>query len=414
MSFIGPLLIAWLLLLSLIQIVILWKYLQTLRCATQPPDGLNDYPPAVAILCLRGADPFLSECVRRLLDSSYPQLTIRIVVDSADDPSLSVVRTILETRNDSRVELMILKNRLPHCSGKVSGLLQATESLPQDCQIVAWIDGDSLLHRTALQELADGLRDPAIGAVSGNRWYLPPEASLSGLTRMLWNGFAVPAMNIVGVLWGGCMAARADDFRNPELRELLAASFIEDSTVASFVRASGRRTRLIASAILLNRESISLKHYYQFATRQLFTVRIDNSRWLWILLHMFPLNLSLLLALIPMCMPWLPYWGGITAAYFVLLSTMVAAIPVGHRNVKRILNARGENVPAISTAQWALLPVALMMPNQLNLASTINTFFIRKLTWRGITYQFGRNPKCTIVNVKPMTQPEPSMMNSVV
>jgi hypothetical protein len=55
-----------------------------------------------------------------------------------------------------------------------------------------------------------------------------------------------------------------------------------------------------------------------------------------------------------------------------------------------------------------------MMPNQLNLASTINTFFIRKLTWRGITYQFGRNPKCTIVNVKPMTQPEPSMMNSVV
>jgi hypothetical protein len=113
-------------------------------------------------------------------------------------------------------------------------------------------------------------------------------------------------------------------------------------------------------------------------------------------------------------MPWLPYWGGITAAYFVLLSTMVAAIPVGHRNVKRILNARGENVPAISTAQWALLPVALMMPNQLNLASTINTFFIRKLTWRGITYQFGRNPKCTIVNVKPMTQPEPSMMNSVV
>ena len=88
---------------------------------------------------------------------------------------------------------------------------------------------------------------------------------------------------------------------------------------------------------------------------------------------MFPLNLSLLLALIPMCMPWLPYWGGITAAYFVLLSTMVAAIPVGHQNVKRILNARGENVPAISTAQWALLPVALMMPNQLNLASTIHT-----------------------------------------
>ena len=414
MSFIGPLIIAWLLLLSVIQIVILWKYLQTLRRATHPPVGDYDYPPAVAVLCLRGADPFLSDCIRRLLDSSYPKLTIRIVVDSAEDPSLPVVRSILDSRNDSRAELMILKNRLQHCSGKVSGLLEATESLPAGCEIVAWIDGDSLLHRTALQELAEGLRDPAIGAVSGNRWYLPPEASLSGLTRMLWNGFAVPAMNIVGVLWGGCMAARAADFRNPELRELLASSFIEDSTVASFVRASGRRTRLIGSAILLNRESISLKHYYQFATRQLFTVRIDNSRWPWILMHMIPLNLSLLLALVPMSMPWLPYWGGITASYFILLSTMVVAIPVGHQNVKRILAARGENVPAISKAQWVLLPVALMMPNQLNLASTINTFFIRRLTWRGITYQFGNNPKCTIVNVKPMSQPEPSMVNSVV
>lgn len=414
MSFIGPLIITWLLFLSLIQVVILWKYTDTLRRAAHPPDGDSEYPPAVAILCLRGADPFLSDCVCRLLDSNYPKLTIRIVVDSAEDPSLPVVRSILEARDDFPAELMILKNRLPHCSGKVSGLLQATEFLPEDCEIVAWIDGDSLLHRTALQELADGLRDPAIGAVSGNRWYLPPEASLSGLTRMLWNGFAFPAMNNVGVLWGGCMAARADDFRKPELRELLASSFIEDSTVASFVRASGRQTRLIASAILLNRESISLKHFYQFATRQLFTVRIDNSRWLWLLMHMFPLNLSLLLTLIPMSMPWLPYWGGITAAYFVLLSTVVAAIPVGHQNVKRIVGARGEHVPAISTAQWALLPVAFMMPNQLNLASTINIFFIRQLTWRGITYQFGRNPKCTIVEVKPMSQPEPSIMNSVV
>ena len=414
MSFIGPLIIAWLLLLSLIQIVILWKYLQTFRGATVPPAADSDFPPALVVLCLRGADPFLSDCVRRLLDSSYPKLTIRIVVDSPEDPSLPVVRSILESRRDSCAELMILKNRLPHCSGKVSGLLQATESLPAECQIVAWIDGDSLLHRTALQELADGLRDPAVGAVSGNRWYLPPEASLSGLTRMLWNGFAVPTMNVVGVLWGGCMAARADDFRNPQLRRRLALSFIEDSTVASYVRESGRRTKLVASAMLLNRESISLKHYYQFATRQLFTVRIDNSRWPWILFHMLPLNLSLLLTLVPMSMPWLPYWGGVTAAYFVLLLAMVAAIPVGHQNVKRILNARGENVPAISMAQWALLPIALLLPNQLNLASTINTFFVRELTWRGITYRFGRNPKCTIVNIEPMTQPKSSLLNSVI
>ncbi len=414
MSAIGPMLIAWLLLLSLIQTVILWKYLHTLQLAVAPRDSESDYPPALAVLCLRGADPFLKDCISRLLDSSYPNLTVRIVVDSLEDPALPIARAILDQRKKNRAELMILDERLPHCSGKVSGLLYATRTLPDDCEIVTWIDGDSLLHRTAIKELVDGLRDLSIGAVSGNRWYLPPEASLSGLTRMLWNGFAVPAMNMVGILWGGCMAARAADFRNPELRKLLASSFIEDSTVATFVRASGRRTRMIGAAMLLNRESISLNDYYRFATRQLFTVRIDNSRWPWIVLHMFPLNLSLLLALIPIFMPWLPYWAGITAAYGVLLTTMVAAIPIGHQNVKRILHARGEVVPRITPAQWALLPMALMMPNQLNLVSTINIFFIRKLTWRGITYQFSRRPKCTIVDVKPMVAPAPAMANSVV
>jgi glycosyltransferase involved in cell wall biosynthesis len=410
----GLLLTIGLLLLSVIQAVILLKYLWALRAAGPPECKDAEYPPAVVILCLRGADPFLDQCVTRLLDTDYPHLTVRIVVDSESDPSLPIVRSILAARNDSRAQLMILAQRFEHCSGKVSGLLHATENLPEDCQIAAWIDGDSLLHKTALKELADGLRDSAIGAVSGNRWYLPPEASLSGLTRMLWNGFAVPAMNLTGVLWGGCMATRAEDFKNPQLRTLLENSFIEDSTVATFVRSSGRKTQMIASAILLNRESISLRNYYRFATRQLFTVRIDNSRWPWILMHMLPLNVTLLLTLIPMAMPCIPWWREIWIAYLLLLSITVSAIPIGHQNVKRTLQARGETVPPISLTQWVLFPLALLMPNQLNLISTINTFFIRELTWRGITYRFGRDPKCTIINVTPIAAREELAAQSVI
>ncbi len=405
MSTLGPLLIAWMLVLSVIQVLMLSKYLKTLRKAEQPLGDDSQYPPALAILCLRGTDPFLGECISRLLNSDYPRLTVRIVVDSPEDPSLPVVSALLAERNDPRAELLILHARQPHCSGKVSGLLFATESLPADCEIVAWIDGDSLLHRTALKELADSLRDSSVGAVSGNRWYLPPGASLSGLTRMFWNAFAVPAMNMVGILWGGCMATRASDFRNPKLRELLAHSFIEDSTISSYVRSTSRKTQMVASAMLLNRESISLRDYYRFATRQLFTVRIDNSRWFWLALHMLTLNATLLLMLIPMALPWLPWWPGITLGYTVLLGITLSAIPIGHQSVKRTLTVRGEDFPDITLAQWLLFPLAVLMPNQLNLLSTFNTFFIHKLTWRGITYEFGRNPKCTIVDVKPLVVP---------
>lgn len=410
----GLILIAWMMLLCLVQIGMLWKYVRTLRRAFAPLPKDGHYPPMLAVLCLRGADPFLRECLMRLLESDYPDLRIRIVVDSEADPALPQVKQILSDLQRSSVELMILKERLPHCSGKVSGLLMATENLPDDCEIVAWIDGDSMLHRTAFQELAQGLRDPSVGAVSGNRWYLPPDASLSGVTRMLWNGFAVPAMNLFGLLWGGCMAARASDFRDPGLRHLLAHSFIEDSTISTWVRSSGRSTQFVASAMLLNRESISLRDYYRFATRQLFTVRIDNSRWRWLALHMLTLNMTILFTLLPMAMPSLYWWRYFTVMYFVLMGTSLLAIPIGHQHVKKVLAARGEHVPRISLGQWILFPMATLLPNQLNLLSTLNTYFIRKLTWRGITYRFGSNPKCTIVDVQPVAIKHSAAKHSVV
>ncbi|MFN9721281.1 MAG: glycosyltransferase [Planctomycetota bacterium] len=389
------------LLLCVVQVVMLSIYVRTLRRA-DITTGDGPFPPILVVLCLRGADPFLRDSLMRLLASDYPDVRFRIVIDSEEDPALELVDAFLRERNDTRVERLILQNRLPSCSGKVSGLLQATESLPEDCEIVAWIDGDSLLHRSALRELAAGLRNPKVGAVSGNRWYLPQEASLSGITRMFWNAFAVPAMNMVGILWGGCMAIRAADFRNPGLRTMLANSFIEDSTICTYVRATGRTTALVASALLLNRETITLKDYYRFATRQLFTVRIDNSRWWLVATHMLALNLTILLMLIPMSLPWLPWWSEIWAAYLLLCGLSLTAIPIGHLRVCKTLKARGEIVPRISVKQWVLFPVAMFMPNQLNLASTLNTFFIRRITWRGITYEFGGDHKCRIVEIQPM------------
>ena len=203
------------------------------------------------------------------------------------------------------------------------------------------------------------------------------------------------------------MAIRAADFRNPDLRNMLAHSFIEDSTICTYVRSTGRTTSMIASALLLNRETISLRDYYRFATRQLFTVRIDNSRWWLVALHMLTLNCTILFTLIPMSMPWLPWWKKICVAYLLLSALSLSAIPLGHLRVCRTLRARGEVVPRISWKQWALFPVAVFMPNQLNLISTLNTFFIRRITWRGITYEFGGQQKCLIVDVKPMSDSIP-------
>ena len=47
----------------------------------------NDCPKAAVVLCLRGTDPFLEDCLRAVLNQDYPQYEIRIVVDSRQDPA---------------------------------------------------------------------------------------------------------------------------------------------------------------------------------------------------------------------------------------------------------------------------------------------------------------------------------------
>ncbi|MGL5077359.1 MAG: glycosyltransferase family 2 protein, partial [Waterburya sp.] len=51
--------------------------------------------PKVAIaLCLRGADPFLSQCLQALFKQNYPNYELRIIVDSIQDPAWEIAHNI--------------------------------------------------------------------------------------------------------------------------------------------------------------------------------------------------------------------------------------------------------------------------------------------------------------------------------
>ena len=53
-----------------------------------------------------------------------------------------------------------------------------------------------------------------MGVASGNRWYMPAEATAGSLVRYLWNAAAVVQMYWYGIAWGGSLA-----FKTKLLRE---------------------------------------------------------------------------------------------------------------------------------------------------------------------------------------------------
>lgn len=389
----------WFLILGAIQVWLITKLWRAFSSTVLPSEDDSHWPPALAVLCIRGNDPFLPDCLRRLIAMDYPGYTLRIVLDSSNDPARDVVDAILGPILPPHVEVTILESRLSTCSGKVSGMLHATQRLPDGCEVVAFFDGDALVHPQCLRELTAPLRDGTAELTSGNRWYSPPDARLGSLVRYLWNGFAIPVMIATEIPWGGCMALPASIIQDPETRHRLQHAFGEDSTLATFVRSRGDRVRFVPSATLVNRETCGLRSFYNFVTRQFLTVRLGNPRWFWVLGHTVTLNVTLFFGNVAAINPSL---RPAVVGYWSLIVVLSFEILLGGFLVRRVVSRRRESFQGVRLWQLLMVPVALVVTNFVNLAAGLHSLGMTKHTWRGITYRFGGDPRVLIVQEKPL------------
>src|SRR5262249_14303300 len=153
---------------------------------------------------------------------------------------------------------------------KVSALLQAIHELKSSIAVVALIDADVTPYRHWLRDLVQPLSDPAVGATSGVRWYMPlGKSSLGTAIRSLWNAVAFTQMVNLHIPWAGSMAFRADLFRKSHLLDQWAQSFVEDTPSHRVLRSLGLRLCHVSAVTMVNHESIGLKDCYRFIRRQL-------------------------------------------------------------------------------------------------------------------------------------------------
>src|SRR5262249_31349986 len=110
-----------------------------------PPLLEAELPDVAVLLPLRGADPSLRDCLRRLLRQDYPRYSVRIIMDSPQDPAWELVRSILAEDPDAGgvVRVSTLRHPCPTCSLKVSAQMQAIRELDDSVRVIALIDADA-------------------------------------------------------------------------------------------------------------------------------------------------------------------------------------------------------------------------------------------------------------------------------
>ncbi len=155
--------VATLALLVLGQVVLAAGFARQLR---KPQPTLDDAacPPVAVILCLRGVDPSLEHCLDGLLDQDYPRYEVWIVVDHADDPARGVAEQAIRRRGAGNVRIHVLSRPRETCSLKCSSLLEALAAIDDSYAAVAFLDADTVPHRSWLRELVAPLvADPGWG-----------------------------------------------------------------------------------------------------------------------------------------------------------------------------------------------------------------------------------------------------------
>lgn len=361
------------------------------REGERPATG--DAAPRVrVVLCLRGADPFLPQCISALLNQDYANFDILVLIDHPEDPSREVVEALVRG-SGGRISIEFLAEHRETCSLKCSSLVQAIDHLDPEVGVLALVDADVVTHRTWLSELVGALRDPEVGAATGNRWYMPEQASWGALVRYNWNAAAVVQMYWYRIAWGGTLAIKTEVFRRSELRHRWANAFCEDTMMFRALRELGLRVEFVPSLMMVNRETCDLPGYFGWVKRQLLTARLYHPRWLAVLAHgisttlLLGAGVGLMLAAL-VARDWAAfYWagggmGGYLAAMVLLLLSM--EIPV-----RQLVLDRGEPTRWLGFWRALQLVAAIPLTQVVYPLALLSVLAVREVSWRGIRYRIG-------------------------
>lgn len=379
--------------LVILQIPYVMIFIGQLRKARlQPVQPSQSLPKVTVVLCLRGADPFLADCLTQLLQQNYPNYRIHIIIDSQEDPAWDVVKQVVSAESDASgpaIRVSLLQSKYSTCSLKCSALLQAVSELEPDCKVVALLDADTITYPTWLQELVTPLQNPQIGATTGNRWYMPSSTQWGSLIRYLWNTSVVVYMFKYTIPWGGSLAVRADILRQPELLSQWQQSLVEDATLYRAIKAQGLQIQPVLSVLMVNREDCQLFGFLRWLQRQFVFVRLYHPAWTESVLYNGTILVLLLFVYTMLLVSLLTQqwqaaaWLGST----ILLSLSISVLLlVGiHREVCSGLRAREQITPFSAVAMIKLL-VGIPLSQLLCNLVLVSALPVRRIEWRGITY----------------------------
>jgi len=336
---------------------------------------------------------------------------LHVIVDDRGDPAWRMVEQVVGQSGAANVHVTPLEQRLDTCSLKCSSVVQAVSRLDESFKVVALLDADTIPHRTWLRELVAPLLDERVGAATGNRWYMPEQASTAALIRYFWNAAAVPQMWWYKIAWGGTLAVKTEVFRRGDLLDRWSNAFCEDTMLFRMLRRHNLRVEFVPTLMMINRENCDLGGFFRWVRRQLLTARLYHPGWAAVVLHGVSTTVWPLAAIV-LCVAAaaIGQWEAFTYAlvgllvYEACLPFLIAPMEMA---VRRIANQRGEATSWMSLGVLARYLVSLQLTQAVYAVALSSALTLRRVDWRGVQYRIEAPFRIRLVEYQPFASETP-------
>ncbi|WP_017652349.1 glycosyltransferase [Fortiea contorta] len=397
-------LLGWLAIQVCLTVVFLWS----LRSRTKKPLPDNQLPKTAIILYLRGANPFLANCLRSLLQQNYPQYDLKLIIDHQEDPAWKIASDTIQEISATNVEISALTMVRDRCSLKCSALIQAISALDETYAVVALVDPDIVVHSTWLRELVSPLINPKVGATTGNHWYSATGNYWGSLLRYVGNVSTVVQMYLFQIPWGGTMAIKTAVLRQTGLLDKWSQAFAEDVMISRIFSQHRLKIKFVPSLLMLNRQECDLYYLRDWIKHQLLCSRLYHPRWSAVVGDaissiLFPTLaiLTLLGALLSGKWDTVALLVGCYGSYTLGLLWLMLIL---EQAVQQIIHDQGQAIAQLSTTTIYKMLIAIPLTQWIYGLGMLSSVWMSTLTWCGVTYQISGPLNIRLVEYKPLAK----------
>ena len=359
-----------------------------------------DWAPKVAIIAPHyGWDEDTAEHVKGLLHQDYAgEHDIFFVThqkgETGYDVSYPPLQQIAENVPNAHVVLApnIIDNSLPR-SQKVQNLMSVIETLPDDVEIIAFVDADVDIREDWLRLLVTPLQEQEIGATVGGRFYAPQTWNFASLVEAIWVNFQMGLQGDHGLsmVWGGSNAFRRELLEKAQILKRWENATIEDLNTTRAVRDVKLKVHFVPDCVAITRTTNRTWHQIvEFTNRQMImTLHMGLwAQWLGSLIIFLPKAVLV--------------FGAIPFLFHRTELLPVALIP--------FLEAASYRVFCRNLPHW--LREMPKMQDTIRMSSYVTSFsmflaglnavyaiFQRKIVWGGVRYEILSATTCRVLGV---------------